>query len=97
MLRCIVRWRRLDDEPWRDAMIRMNQRLSHAMRLHFILSWEDSIWRFRWRVACHVTSTDQNAWVRRVGHLSNSLTIDPVLPRMPTRSRGAPAHDWTMF
>ena len=47
MLRRIVGWRRIDGEPWRDTMIRMNQLLTRAMDLHFIASWEDSIWRSR--------------------------------------------------
>ena len=32
--------------------------------------------------------------MRRVGHLSISLIIDLVLPRMPTRSRGRPRTRW---
>ena len=94
MLRRVVGWRRIDGEPWRDTMIRMNQRLTRAMDLHFIASWEDSIWRARWRFACHIATSHHDAWIRRAGYLSNSLIIDPVLPRMLTRSRGRPRTRW---
>ena len=94
MLRRVVGWRRIDGEQKRDTMIRINQRLTRAMGLYFIASWEDSIWRARWRFACHVATSHHDAWIRRAGYLSNSLIIDPVLPSMPTRSRGRPRTRW---
>ena len=36
MLRRIVRWRRIGDEPWRDTMTRMRERVSRAIDLHHI-------------------------------------------------------------
>ena len=53
-----------------------------------------NLWRSRSRFTCHVASTDQNAWFGRVGHLSNSLTIDIELPCMLTCSRGCPRIRW---
>ena len=39
MLRRIVGWRRIGDEPWRDTMTRMRERVSRAMDLHHIDDW----------------------------------------------------------
>ena len=40
MLRRIVGWRQLDDEPCCDTMIRMNQPLTSAMQLHLFYQGE---------------------------------------------------------
>ena len=38
MLRSIVRWVRISDEPWSDTMNRMNQRMDRAAAMHFVKS-----------------------------------------------------------
>ena len=41
-----------------------------------------------------VTLSDDETWAKCVGELSNSLIIDPELPRMPLRSQGRPRLRW---
>ena len=43
MLRSIVGWVRIPDEPWENTMRRMNQRMEHAAYLHPLPSWSNQI------------------------------------------------------
>ena len=49
MLRRIVDWRRIEEEDWRDTMLRMNQRLSRGENLYFWQPWSISFARNQWK------------------------------------------------
>ena len=53
MLRSIVGWVRIPDEPWEITMRKMNQRMEHAASLHPLQSWSNqylltkTVWHLR--------------------------------------------------
>ena len=61
MLRRIIGWHRIHDEPWHDTVTRRRERVSRAMDLHHIDKWNLSIWRARLRFAYHVALSKDNA------------------------------------
>ena len=40
MLRSVVGWVRVPDEPWKDTMLRMNARVQAALQYHPIINWK---------------------------------------------------------
>ena len=74
-------------------MIRMHKRLTRAMQLHFIyhgkIQYGDLDGVLRAMLQELTNTLSQARW-----NFSNSLIIDPVLLRMPTRSRGRPRTRW---
>ena len=51
MLRSIVGWVRIPDEPWENTMRRMNQRMEHVAYLHPLPSWSNQYFTSQYRLA----------------------------------------------
>ena len=47
MLRSIVGWVRIPDEPWEITMRRMNERMEHAASLHPNILLTNTVWNLR--------------------------------------------------
>ena len=94
MVRRIVGWRRVADESWRDTMVRMNARVAQAMQIFPIQSWDECIFRAKWRFACHVAQSTPHSWMKRVCYLSTSPTHDAAHGFFPHRGRGRPRIRW---
>ena len=94
MLRSIVGWIRIADEPWRDTMRRMNERLQRAMRIHYVEPWEFQIFRRQWYYAHHVAINDQMVWPSLILNWQPNLVHDPYYTHMPHRTRGRPRTRW---
>ena len=95
MLRSIVGWVRVADEPWEDTMRRMRQRLERAMRIHYVEPWEVQILRRQWSYAQHVAHNDRTLWSSLVlnwqPHLQHDLLINK---HFPYRAPGRPRTRW---
>ena len=62
MLRCIVGWVRIDDEPWSDTMHRMRNRMDRAAKLYFVQPWSIRLLRSQWSFACHLSTLRFSSW-----------------------------------
>ena len=59
MMRRIVGWRRLDDEPWNETMQLMNLRLAHGNMLFCCQTWPMMLARNQWRYVLHIIDAYQ--------------------------------------
>ena len=93
MLRSIVGWVRIPDEPWENTMRRVNQRMEHAAYLHPLRCGAVNILKAN------------TAWQPRLFPINFSWLLQPLLgclwmigvhnlPSAPSRSRGRPPKRW---
>jgi hypothetical protein len=94
MLRLIVRWVRLPEEPWSDTMRRMRERVQSAMVQCGVQTWSHDALARKWRWAGKVARMSEDRWPKRVA------TWDPrdvpqhgALGRT-SRRRGRPRRRW---
>ena len=93
MLRSIVGWVRIPDEPWENTMRRMNQRMEHAAYLHPLPSWSNQYFKSQYRLATKIVS-NQFSWA------ATAVAWMPLddwvhnFPSAPSRSRGRPPKRW---
>ena len=94
MLRRIVDWRRLDEEPWRDTMHKMSERLAAGERLYTCQPWSQAFARAQWRLIGHLVRAPPMLWARAVCKLNYRPVHDPVSAHRPFRTRGRPHMRW---
>ena len=66
MLRSIVGWRRLPDEPWEETMRRMKARLERVMLRFLVEPWERQWRRSLWRYDVHLAKSPPDSWAHTV-------------------------------
>lgn len=94
MLRKLVGWRRIADEPWQDTMRRMKYRVEHAQRGYFVESWELRWKRNQWRYAVHLANLPGSSWAK-LHVLYHPPSIDDLsMDSVPHRAPGRPALRW---
>ena len=93
MLRNIVGWRRIADEPWHDTMERMSNRLSRAQELHYISPWSLTHARAQWRYAQNVHSSP-HLWSYYMRSFNRQTCALPDGVHLPHRYRGRPCTRW---
>ena len=94
MLRRIVGWRRIADEPWRLTMTRMNQRLAYGQTTHYCQPWSLASCRAQWRYINHVIRAHPLLWARGLCNYNFNPVIDPLSPIFPLRKIGRPKMHW---
>ena len=93
ILRSIVGWVRIPDEPWVITMRRMNQRMEHAASLHPLQSWSNKYFINQYRLAFKIAS-NQSAWA------ATAIAWMPLndwvhnFPSAASRNRGRPPKRW---
>ena len=60
MLRLVVGWQRIPDEPWEDTMRRMTMRINHALTIFPIMIPNGCVFRNQWRIVKHVTGKKES-------------------------------------
>ena len=94
MLRRIVGWRRNEGEPWRDTMIRMNERLARADRLYHCELWSMAYARNQWRYAEHILYGIRSSSTRTICKYTYNMISDAHVQHQPHRDRGRPNMKW---
>ena len=94
MIRRIVGWRRVEDEPWEITMRRMGNTLDNARNLY---DWKDWSYRFardQWRFAVHLACTDIS--MQKMAMLQHTWheVHDPEGLYVPRRFIGRPRIKW---
>ena len=88
MLRSIVGWVRIPDEPSENTMRRMNQRMEHVAYLHPLPSWSNQYFTSQYRLANQFSwAATAVAWMPLAEWVHN-------FPSAPSRSRGRPPKRW---
>ena len=93
MLRSIVGWVRIPDEPWENTMRRMNQRMEHVAYLHPLPSWSNQYFTSQYRLATKIVS-NQFSWVATAVAWMPLADWVHNFPSAPSRSRGRPPKRW---
>ena len=65
MLRNIVGWVRVLDEPWEETMRRMKRRVEAALRQHPVCDWTERLHGQRWDTAWRIGQMSQEQWPKR--------------------------------
>ena len=97
MLRRIVGWRKLADESWHDAMVRMNERVARAEQLHPMEAWSRLYARSQWRYAQHVLKGGHSPFMRHLCQYNCRPHQDAQAPYIPSRQRGRPSMRWDHY
>ena len=93
MLRSIVGWVRLGDEPWRMTMHRMKLRVNAALALHSLDPWTKRLaLRQHSFAAAHVVETC--GWAMSVCEWHPEADWQYNFTVQPTRRRGRPLTRW---
>ena len=94
MLRNIVGWVRVDEEPWRDTMARMNARVARALEQHTVECWSSRLLRRQWRLGLQIAQMGPRSWPLRVIKWQPSVVVDPAAGPVAHRNRGRPPTRW---
>ena len=94
MLRKIIGWRRVPDEPWDITMRRMKLRMSSALDQWYIKPWSMRINLSRWSHACRVKAVEPERWVSLACKWKPDSTFDLWHDCVPYRSVGRPVLKW---
>ena len=88
MIRRIVGWHRVDDEPWKDTMSRMKNRVSTALSYFPIESWSAQLSRRQFKLAIKLANSPNN-WAYKCIKWHPPDTVIHAC-----RSRGRPKCRW---
>ena len=94
MLRRIVGWRRIPDEPWDITMERMKNRVNDALEQWPIKSWSDRVTLSKWQHACRVKRVAPERWVSLACKWQPDHITDPWCEYEPYRGAGRPILKW---
>ena len=94
ILRLIVGWNRLEDEPWKTTMQRMKIKVSNALHSYFVESWDKVILERKWSWANRILCMNDSRWARRISYYDALKTMQDgqILPNK--RKRGRPRMKW---
>ena len=88
MLRKIVGWTRLENEPWDDTMRRMNLKVNNALATHPMENWSVQLLRRQYRLA-HRVGVMTDSWPARIARWHPPATFPG-----SGRPRGRPTVRW---
>ena len=94
MLRLIVGWNRIEDEPWKTTMQRMKIKVSNALHSYFVESWDKVILERKWSWANRILGMSDSRWARRISYYDALQTMQDgqILPNK--RKRRRPRMTW---
>ena len=90
MLRKIVGWRRVPEEPWDVTMHRMKMRVNDALEQWPVKSWALRVNLIRWKHACRVKAVGDERWVSLACKWKPDDVYDLWCDRLPCRRVGHP-------
>ena len=64
MLRCIVGWVRIADEPWHVTMARMTVRVHRALNVFPVESWTSQLFRRQFKMCARIV-TNSDGWAAK--------------------------------
>jgi len=94
MLRRIVGWRRIENEPWDTTMSRMRDRLDNARTLYNWKTWSYRLARDQWRFAVHLARSTSTPLKATVLEYTSSAVNDSDALYVPHRLVGRPRTKW---
>ena len=94
MLRKLVGWVRLKDEPWEDTMRRMKHRVDHALSKYPIKMWKERLAIYLWNFVLRVKAAPATSWMSQSSNWEPNLSEDASSEYVANRRRGRPNLKW---
>ena len=94
MLRRIVGWRRIPEEPWDITMHRIKLRVNDALHQHQVKPWSLRVNQCRWHHACRVRGVERERWVRLACEWTPNEVFDLWHDHIPYRRACRPFLKW---
>jgi len=92
MLRSIVGWIRVSDEPWPETMKRMKLRVEQALKQYPVEMWTTRLARRQYHFASQVAESD--SWARHVCTWHPAMNWTENFTLCPSRRPGRPLTRW---
>ena len=89
-MRCIIGWRRVDDERRNDTMKRMNIRMAYGQARLYCHPWSTMLARSQWRYVLHIIDAYPRLWTRTMNKHILNPSYDPESEYLPRRTGGRP-------
>ena len=94
MLRKIVGWVRVKDEPWEDTMRRMKHRVEYGLSKYRIKAWNERLAIYLWKFALRVKAAPDSSWMSQSSNWAPNLIEDASSEYVANRCRGRPNLRW---
>ena len=94
MIRKIIGWVRIIDEPWEDTMHRMKERVNRGLRQHPVKWWTQRLGTYLWQFAVRVKASLPDSWIVQSSEWEPNLIEDASCEYHPYRRVGRPYLKW---
>lgn len=94
MIRKIVGWVRVANEPWETTMRRMKQRTERALQQFDIQQWDKRLCAIRWDHIARIKRLPAESWQCQSSYWSPGNMFDDAMGSVPYRNQGRPQLRW---
>ena len=94
MMRKIVGWVRVPEEPWEDTMRRMKGRVDNALGQSKLKTWSLRLAEIQWKFVARLKQLPAISWPSQAAFWQPQLIDDPSCDFIPHRERGRPCTRW---
>ena len=94
MLRKIVGWVRIQNEPWDVTMRRMKLRVDRALGNFAIVPWKERIAKYLWKFILRIKTARSESWIKLASEWKPNECDDAFNEYLAHRDRGRPNLRW---
>ena len=94
MMRKLVGWVRIPDEPWEQTMRRMGTRVNNAVVQSKMKIWSMRSLETQWKFVARLKPLPTMSWPSQAAFWEPQSTNDPNCEFIPHRERGRPFTRW---
>ena len=94
MIRKMVGWIRIADEPWENTMRRMGTRVTNAVKQSKMKEWSTRLAETQWKFVARLKTLPITSWQNRAAFWQPDHIDDPACEYLPHRERGGPYIRW---
>ena len=90
MMRGIVGWVRIPEEPWDQTMRRMGTRVNNAVVQSKMKTWSTRLLETQWKFVGRLMQLPRTSWPSQAAFWEPQIISDPACEFVPHRERGRP-------
>ena len=94
MLRKIVGWIRVKDEPWDTTMRRMKVRVMRGLHQRQVVPWSTRIASSLWKMILRIKEAANECWIHTTSMWEINVVDDPYSEFIPYRNPGRVCRKW---
>jgi len=94
MLRKIVGWIRIQNEPWDVTMRRMKLRVARALGSRAIMPWKKRLAKYLWKFILRIKTARSESWIKLASEWEPNECDDAFNEYLAHRDRGRPNLRW---